>query len=195
MDQYMLYDQHVSYIIRKANGVLIFLNRIQDNFDRSTRTIVVQCLALSIINYCSKVWGMTTKEQLERVQRVLNFAAKIAYGGIRKYDHVTPILKNLQWINIEKKIEFDICAFIYKVINHMLPEWLFNFPLVGEMQTRPTRQLNNLVVGRTNTDIGARAISIKGPKVWNSIPLAIRNSPSIRVFKDKLKNHILGNSS
>ena len=194
MDQYMLFDQHVNFIIKKANGVLIFLNRIQDKFDKATRTVVVQSLALSLINYCCRVWGMTTREQLDRVQKVLNFAAKIAHGGARKYDHVTPILKDLQWMNIENKITFDICTFTYKVISHMLPGWLFEFPTVGEIQTRPTRQLNNLVVGRTNTDLGARAISIKGPKLWNSIPLDIRNSISIQIFKEKLKKHILENN-
>ena len=138
---------------------------------------------------------MTTREQLDRIQKVLNFAAKIAYGGARKYDHVTPIMKSLQWMDIENKIVFDICIFMFKVINQMLPEWLFRFPIVGDMQTRLTRQVNDLVVKRTNTDIGARAICIKGPKVWNNIPLQIRNSSSVRVFKEKLKKHILGNNT
>ena len=70
MDQFMLYDHHINFIIKKANGVLLFLNRIQDKFDRTSRMIVIQSLALSIINYCNKVWGMTTREQLERVQKI-----------------------------------------------------------------------------------------------------------------------------
>ena len=136
MDQFMLYDHHIDFILKKANGVLLFLNRIQDKFDKTSRTIVIQSLALSIINYCSKVWGMTTREQLERVQKTENFAAKIAYGGARKYDHVTPILKDLQWMDIKDKISFDICIFMYKVMNNMLPDWLYSFPFVGDLQTR-----------------------------------------------------------
>ena len=54
------------------------LNRINDRLDCDTRLIAVQSLALSIINYCLKVWGMTTKEQLDRVQKVQNFAARVA---------------------------------------------------------------------------------------------------------------------
>ena len=55
MDQYMLFDQHINFLVRKTNGVLMFLNRIQDSFDKSSRLIVVQCLALSIMNYCCRV--------------------------------------------------------------------------------------------------------------------------------------------
>ena len=194
MDQFMLYDHHINFIIKKANGVLLFLNRIQDNFDRTYRMIVIQSLALSIINYFHKVWGMTTREQLERVQKIENFAAKIAYGGARKYDHVTPILKDLQWMDIKDKISFDICVFMYKVMNNMLPDWLHKFPFVGDLQARPTRQSNHLAIKRTNTDLGKRAISVRGPKEWNDIPVNIRNSTSIKVFQKNLKKHILSSS-
>ena len=191
MDQYMLFDQHINFVIKKTNGVLISLNHIQDSFDKSSRLIVVQSLALSIINYCCRIWGMTTKEQLERVQKVQNFAAKIAYGGARKYDHVTPIFKNLEWINMENKINFDICIFIYKALNHLLPDWLFYFPLVSQVQGRPSRQSNKLAIKRTTTDLGAKAITVRGPRLWNRIPPEIINSPSIQVFKQKLRKYYL----
>ena len=116
----------------------------------------MQSLALSILNYCCKVWGTTTGEQLDRVQKVQNFAAKVAYGGARKYDHVTPILRELQWMDIKNKITFDICTFTYKVINHMLPDWLFKFPTVGDIQPRLTRQFNHLAVKRTSIELGTR---------------------------------------
>ena len=173
MDQYMLYDHHISVISRKANGILLFLNRIQDKFDRVSRVIIVQSLALSILNYCCKVWGTTTGEQLDRVQKIQNFAAKVAYGGARKYDHVTPILKELQWMDVKSKITFDICTFTYKVINHMLPDWLFKFPTVGDIQPRLTRQFNDLAVKRTSIELGTRAISVRGPKDWNKLPISI----------------------
>ena len=194
MDRFMLYDHHINVITKKANGVLLFLHRIQDNFDKTTRIIIVQSLALSIINYCSKIWGMTTREQLDRVQKVQNFAAKVAYGGARKYDHVTPILKDLNWIGIRDKISFDICIFMYKVINNMLPDWLYKFPLVSDTQVRSTRQSNHLAIKRTNTDLSKRAISVRGPKEWNDIPSYIKNSSSIQLFKKNLKKHMLSNS-
>ena len=122
IDQYLLFDDHISHISRKVNGVLIALNRIKDRLDRTSRIIIVQCLSISIINYCLRVWGMTTKEQIERVQKLQNFAARVAYGGIRKYEHITPIIKELGWLKIENKIEYDICIFTYKICNNLLPE-------------------------------------------------------------------------
>ena len=134
---------------------------------------------------------MTTNEQLDRVQKCQNFTIKVAYGGIRKYDHVSPIFKELQWLNIENKLVYDIGIFTYKVCNDLLPEWLFTFPTTGDIISRATRQSNELYVKRTKTDIGGRAISIKGPRQWNNIPSGVKDSPNLYVFKERLKQHLL----
>ena len=134
---------------------------------------------------------MTSKEQTERVQKLENFAARVAHGETRKYDHVTPVFKELKWMKMENKITFDICVFTYKICNNLLPDWLFTFPTISELNTRTTRQSLNLFVARTKTDIGARAISVKGPKIWNTIPATIRNQPTITAFKDKLKKYLI----
>ena len=168
-----------------------FLNRIKDKFDKVTRLIVVQSLALSIVNYYSRIWGMTTKQQLDCIQKVQNVAAKIACGGAKKYDHVTPILKELEWMNIKNKVNFDICVFIYKIVKQLLPDWLFEVPTVGELQIRSTRQSSDLFVKRTNTNMGGRAIAITSSKIWNNIPNNIKNSSLLQVFKKKLKNYLL----
>ena len=144
---------------------LLFLNRIKERFDKATHILVVHSLALSIINYCIKVWGMTTQQQIDKVQKLENFAAKIAVGGARKYDLVTPISEKLKWLKIHDKITFDICIFTYKICNHLLPEWLFVLPSVRNRMTRDTRQANNLFIPRTRTDIRAKAISVRGPEL------------------------------
>ena len=191
MDQYMLFDIHINHISRKINGLLITLNRVKDRIDKKSREIVVQSLALSVINYCLRVWSMTTKEQIERVQKLQNFAARVAHGETRKYDHITPVMKELKWLKVENKIVYDICIFTYKICNNMLPDWLFSFPYVHNINYRTTRQSSDLYVTYRKTDIGGRAISIKGPKLWNTLPSAIQNQPTLITFKEKLKKYLL----
>ena len=102
-DQYLLYDVHITEMTKKITGILYFLNRIRDRFDTNTRIMIVQALALSILNYCLRVWGMTTKQQLEKAQKLQNFAARVAVGGVQKYDHVSPVLESLGWLKIDRK--------------------------------------------------------------------------------------------
>ncbi len=85
----------------------MYINRISDNFDKSTRVLIVQSLVLIPINYCIGIWGSTNKTLLQNIQKLRNFAAKVAIGGVRKYDHVTPIIKYLQWMTVKDKYTFE----------------------------------------------------------------------------------------
>ena len=72
-----------------------------------------------------------------------------------------------------------------------------------EVKTEPTKpdqhhltrftngSLKLLVVHRTNMKTyGDRAFSIAGPKLWNQLPLSIRELSSIDSFKKSLKTYL-----
>lgn len=187
----MLFDIHVSELNKKIMGMLLFINRISENFDKRTRVIVVKSLILSLINYCVSIWGSTNKTLLSNVQKLENFAAKVAIGGARKYDHVTPIMKELEWLTIKEKFIFEKCTIMYKTVNGLYPTWYLKFPTVRENSARRTRQVNDLHIPRARTDSGARAIAILGPKLWNILPPDVTNSGSLYTFKSKLKHLLL----
>ncbi|KAK7085430.1 hypothetical protein SK128_025242 [Halocaridina rubra] len=39
-----------------------------------------------------------------RVKRLQNFAARVAIGGVHKYDHVTPLFERLGWLRMDMKM-------------------------------------------------------------------------------------------
>ncbi len=123
MDRYMTFDVHISELI-KVIGTLMHIYRVSLNFEKRTRTIVVQSLVLSIINYCIRIWGTTNATLLSNVQKLQNFAAKVAVGGARKYDHVSPIIKELKWLKIKEKHVFDSCTTIFTTMHGSYLEWL-----------------------------------------------------------------------
>ena len=120
-DRYMNFESHIDEIYKKVMGTLIYLNRIKESFEPSTRKIVVQSLALSFINYCLKVWGAASDTQLHRVQKLVNFAARVAVGNVRKYDHISPHLKKLEWPKIKDQYALEICILVFKALNNIIP--------------------------------------------------------------------------
>ena len=103
-DPHLLFDKHITEISKKIYGTLMYVNRIKDNFNKNTRIIVIQSLIMSIINYGITIWGSTNSTQIERVQKLQNFAAKVALGGAARSGHVTPFLKELRWLKICQNI-------------------------------------------------------------------------------------------
>ena len=193
MDQYLLYDVHINEVIKKTTGILYYLNRIKDRFDLQTRTMPVQAVVISILNYCLRIWGMTTKTQLEKAQKLQNFAAKVAAGDAKKYDHVSPILEKLGWLKLEKKFFLDICIMVFKYKRGLIPDWLFSLYSVHQVRDRRTRQSNELIVNRCATDIAKNSFLITGPLYWNKLPSSVRNVASLPQFKNILKKLLLTN--
>ena len=112
------------------------------------------------------------------------------FGKGRKYDRATPYIEKLNWLKIDKKCILDTYILVYKILNKLLPEWIMSFTFVSAVNPVPTRQRDNLIVPRTQTLSGERSIKVRGPKFWNVLPIDIRNSPSLNVFKRKVKNFI-----
>jgi len=84
-----------------------------------------------------------------------------------------------------------MCILVYKILNHHLPDWLFDISTVNEIRGTNTRQTNDLFVTRTNTLTGTKMLMVRGPLVWNTIPSQVKNTGSLPVFKERLKKYLL----
>ena len=116
--------------------------------------------------------------------------ARVSLGVIGKYDHITPVLKKLEFLRVEHKVLNDICILVYKISKHQLPEWLFDLSTVNELRGTATRQWW-LLYSKDHTEIGLRTITVKDSIVWNMIPALIKDTGSLSFFKDKLKKYDL----
>ena len=190
-DRFMSFDSHVDELYKKVMGTLIYLNRVKDSFEVHTRVIVVQSLALSLINYCFVVWGSTSMINLNKIQKLQNFAARVAVGTVRKYEHISPFLKQLGWLKVKEEYKYNVASLVFKVVRNYLPGWLYTFETVNSVTGVTTRQADNIVVRRAHTDIGSREMSIRGPHFWNSLPSIIRDAASLSSFKSNLKKCLL----
>lgn len=137
----------------------------QESLSKNARTIAKQSLVLSRINYGIKTWGSTNATQIQRVQKMQNFAAKVALSGGKKHDHVTPFLRKFGWLKIENRYKYEVASFIYSSVKAMLPHYLFPMSTIGDMRCLPTRQQHNLHEPNTNTSTGARSFLEAGPKL------------------------------
>ena len=189
MDRHMRFDKHIDEVYKKTMGILMYLNRIKDRLNTNMRISVVQTLGLSLINYCIKIYGTANQTQIHRVQKLQNFAAKIAVGKVRKYDHATPHINTLKWLKIEQKYMYDIGLFIFKILNNQVPSWVLPLATIGTTSLIQTRQQHNLVIPRTSTLTGERNLAVRGPTLWNDLPISVREASNVNAFKNKVKNH------
>ncbi len=100
LDSRLTYDKHIVDTVSKCITELCQNNRVKHIFDKHTLSLIINALVFSKMYYCSSVWSNTLKKNISKLQSVQNFAAR-GITGIRKYDHVTPILQQLACFPVE----------------------------------------------------------------------------------------------
>ncbi len=184
MDRYMTFDVHISEVNKKVVGTLLHITRISSDFEKRTRTLIVQSLILSMMNsYIRiKIWGTDKATLMNNVQKLQNFSPKEAEGRARKYDQVPPIAKELKWLKLKQKHVFDTCTTMFKTMQGSYPELLLCFRTVNEATGSITTKNDNLYVPRIRTDSGTRHLAVHGPKLWNKLPTTIKTAQICKIL-------------
>ena len=69
-----------------------------------------------------------------------------------------------------------------------------NFDLRNKVSQRITRKGSDVHIEYRRTAVGQKAVSVSGAKLWNSIPMNIRNSNTIVTFISRMYvQHLLEN--
>jgi len=150
------------------------------------------------LDYCNSLLAGCNKQLVDKLQRVLNRAARVIFGGDRR-KHVTPLLRDkLHWLRARERITFKLCLLVYKARNGMAPNYTQDLCVpVSTVSTRSALRSaarGDLVIPRTRRRIGNRAFSVAGPAAWNSLPPDIRTAPTLCTFKNLLKTHLFFHS-
>ena len=158
---------------------------------------VVNAFVISKRDYCNGLLIGITQRQCDRLQSVLNAAARLLYGGTKR-DHITPLLMDLHWLRTEQRILFKIILFVFKALHNCAPVYISEFitKVSSNPHMRSLRSADNkcVVVPRSRLVMGNRSFKVSAPTEWNLIPSEIKLSPSVDVFKKKLKTYLFSQS-
>ena len=104
----------------------------------------------SHLDYCNSLLYGLPQYQYDRLQRVLNAAARVVCL-VHKFDHITPVLCRLHWLPVRYRVTFKILLLVYKALHTKAPAYITR-PLkakpVGQYSLRSDAQ-DLLVVPKT----------------------------------------------
>ena len=94
------------------------INRLKHLLNKSSRQIAVNSLALSYLNYCTKIWRLCSKTTLVKAERCQNFAIKVISDGYYKIrDSVTPHRIDLNMLTFGKPCELKLAYHTHRIVN------------------------------------------------------------------------------
>ena len=83
---------------------------------------LVASLVLTKLDYGIGYFDLPDKE-MNRLQSVLNAAARLICRA-RKYDNVTPLLRDLHWLRVPERITYRLSVLVYRCQHGQAPSYL-----------------------------------------------------------------------
>ena len=124
---------------------------------------------------------------IHRLQVLMNRVAGILCG-LSKYDHVTSALVSLHWLPVKQRINFKIILMVYKSLNGFAPGYLANF-LIPYCPSRDLRSSDSGYL-RIPAPVVRSSFQSIGPRLWNDLPISIRECRDLLRFRKLLKSYL-----
>ena len=184
-------EAHVNKICQISYFQLQNISRIKKCLNVSTCESIIHAFISSRLDSTNAILCGLPSHLLDKIQRVQNSAARVLCG-IRKSEHITPVLKSLHWLPIRQRIIYKVALLCFKYFHDLAPKYICDMLsiYVPRRNLRSSSDKLILEVPSVKTVFGERAFSYNGPKTWNYLPFSIRSSETLDIFKAKLKTHL-----
>ena len=186
VDCTMSWEYHISSVVKKCNSILFCLYKIRHHLTPETRKLLIETHVFPHILYCLSIWGGAPACHLSRIQKVINFGARIVSGAQRR-DHISPVVQSLGWHSIQELVVRRDCIGIYRALNDPCAPAAVR-SLVTPRSAVSERLTRSVVTGALELpayrlSLSRRAFSFRAASSWNRLSPAARASRSLVALK------------
>lgn len=191
-DDTMTMTRHVNSRCKSAYYQLRNIAKIRKYLSLQTAEIITHAFVTSKLDNCNSLLHGLPKYLIQKLQHVQNAAARMLTFK-KKFDHISPTLRELHWLTIEKRIIFKILLLTYKSLNNLAPAYLGSLTNIYKPNRLLRSSADTLRLERPLVQLktyGQRSFSISAPELWNDLPYEIRQIPNLDLFKYRLKTYL-----
>ena len=193
-DGQLIMDTQINSICKTAFYHLYNIRRIRKFLNFECTKILVNAFVTSRLDFCNSLLYGLPNNQLHKLQRVQNAAARLICNVGRlttSLHHCTSSICYPSTIGFSLKI----LLFVYKALNGIAPSYISDL-----LELKPATRynlrsfINKLLLKHANfkslSTLGDRSFKCAGPKLWNELPKDIRSATTVKSFKRLLKTYL-----
>ena len=193
LDSTLTMSTHISKLCGAAFYRLHNISRITKFLSLEVPKTLVHAFVIPRVDYCNSLLYDIPASQVNKVQRVLNAAARLVCRSPR-YCHISPLMLDLHWLPIRQRIHFKVLLFTFKPIHGIAPLYIQDLVLLKSQAVYSLRITRVILLAapsiRTKVTLGDRSFQVAAPKLWNSLPHEIRAITSVDVFERHRKTYL-----
>ena len=186
LDENLTLSKQVSTSVSHGFKVLKDIKKVKKFFEKSHLEKLTHAMVTSRLDYCNSILYGTSSDNMDKMQRLQNFAAKCVLSR-KRGESATAALKELHWLNVKSRIVYKVLLIMWKAVNKIGPVVL----KISYKETNSRSSENQeLETYNCKTAIGHRLIAFHGTRLWNALPLNIRMEKKDVKFKKSLKTFL-----
>ena len=187
IDQHLEWKTHVNFIAAKISKSVGLLYKAKYYLPSNSLLTLYYALIYPYLTYCNLIWASTYVTNLQRIYLL----QKKAVRAISKADYKAsskPLFANLTIFDVYSLYSLQVSSFMYLYHNDALPiSFAQIFPTGNQIHQYSTRYCDYYRPHTCRTNIKKFSILFQGPRIWNSIPIDIKNAPTFSMFKRMIK--------
>ena len=194
VDEKFSWETHINEVCWKLSQMAGIILKTRALLSKEAMMLIYHSLVGSKLRYGLICWATANKTLLDKIDVAHNTI--ITYLTFSKRcSRMWPLYQQLKVLPLNVLIQIEKAKTMYKFEHKMLPQVFdkyFKKPSHHHF-TRYASTLNNFEVVRISSAQETSLLKYYGPKIWASIPLDIKNAPSLKVFIHSYRNHLIGN--
>jgi len=196
VDSQLNMSAHMSAVSRSSLFQLRQLRTIRHSLSMGAAKTLAIAFISSLLDYCNSLLVGATSGLLMKLQSVQNAATQFVAMS-RKFDHITPVLRDLHWLPVRRRITFKVATLVYKCLHGLVPPYLAeDCVLVASLSGRQHLRSADTCKcccsfrSKTSTSYGSRSFAVHGPNSWNSLTAELRLTDSLAICRRNLNTFL-----
>ena len=193
LDDKLKFNSHVQSLCFRASRQINSFKRIAKYLNVERRLTVLKSFILSHFSYCPVTWIFCGKKNCAKLEKLQERALRIVFNdGHASYEtlcesaNILPLnVYRVRFLGIE----------VYKCVNGLNPKYM-NDMLVIRPNADRFRDSSRAIQPRfSSVGFGFKSFKYFGAKLWNVLPITVKRSDNLFIFKDRLTEWCHANRS
>ena len=190
LDSELTLERQVSKLCQVCYFHLRRLRTVRRSLSKESLRTLVHAFVTSRVDHCNGLLYGSYSYLLDRLQSVLNSAARLVLN-IAKFSGISAAIRDeLHWLPIRKRIDFKIALLVRHCMVGAAPEYLMELcrPVSSAAGRQSLRSASrgDLVIPRFRLrTFGYRAFAVSGPQLWNSSHWTLDNLVTIYYYSKR----------
>ena len=191
IDECLTWKNHIDCISKTISRNIGVMNKLKYAIPDHILKTLYCTLIQPYLSYGILIWGSTCKSYLDKLIKLQKWAIRTVCSSHYR-SHTGHLFAKCNFLTVTDMYTLELGVFMYRFSITDLPvAFKEYFKKRSEIHDYPTRHVNDLNLTNNKKLFSDHSIRTNGPILWNSLSKTLKESQTIRYFRNQFKQKLI----